>query len=108
MSLNNPFLFAVNSKGRNPGIRINNGNHIFIEIKASRTSRSSITSKSKWNKLILSDIEKLNKYKNPCFMICFEYEHILDENEIASIQEKANSNIEFHYIKSCYENNYFD
>lgn len=99
--------FAVNSKGRNPGIRIEEGNHIYIEIKASRTSRSSITSKSRWNKLILSDIEKLNCYKNKCFMVCFDYEHLLDENEINLIQNKANKNIELNYIKSCYKDNYF-
>lgn len=99
--------FAMNSKGRNPGIRIKEGNHIFIEIKASRTIRSSITSKNRWTKLISSDIEKLNRYKNKCFMVCFDYEHLLDENEITSLQNKANKNLELHYIKSCYKNNYF-
>lgn len=101
-------IFAVNSKGRNPGIEIVDGNHIFIEIKASRTSRSSISSKNRWKKLILSDIEKLNRYTNRCFMLCFDYEHLLDEQKIASIRNKANRNIEIYYIKSCYKDNYFD
>lgn len=99
--------FAVNSKGRNPGIRVSEGNHIFIEIKASRTSRSSITSKHRWENLILSDVKKLNKYKNKCFMLCFDFENLLDENDTASIREKANKNIDLYHIKSCYEDNYF-
>jgi len=99
--------FAVNSKGRNPGIRVSEGNHVFIEIKASRTSRSSITSKRRWEKLILSDVEKLNKYNNKCFMLCFDFENILDDNDLAAIRNIANENIELHHIRSCYDNNYF-
>jgi translation initiation factor IF-1 len=100
--------FSVNSKGRNSGFRINDGNHIFIEIKASQTSRSSITSKNKWTQLIISDIEKLNSFQNPCFMVCFEYEQLLDTHEIELIQQKANSNVKFYYIKSSFENSYFE
>ena len=100
-------VFAVNSKGRNPGIRVEKGNHIFIEIKASRTSRSSITSKNRWYKLILSDIEKLNRYTSRCFMLCFDYGHLLGEMEILSIRDKANKNVELHYIKNSYGSSYF-
>lgn len=100
-------VFAVNSKGRNPGIRVEEGKHIFIEIKASRTSRSSITSKNKWYKLILTDIEKLNRYTNQCIMLCFDYGHLLGETEISSIRNKANKNIELYYVKSCHGSNYF-
>lgn len=99
--------FAVNSKGRNAYIQIEEGNHIFIELKASRTNRSSITSKNRWYKLILSDIEKLNRYTNQCIMLCFDFEHLLSEMEISSIRGKANKNIEFFYIKSSHGGNYF-
>ncbi len=101
-------VFAVNSKGHNPGIRVEKGNHIFIEIKASRTSRSSITSKNRWHKLILADIKKLNRYTNQCFMICFDYENLLGEKEISSIRNEANKNIEVHYIKSGYVSSHFE
>jgi hypothetical protein len=100
-------VFAVNSKGRNPGIRVEEGNHIFIEIKASRTSRSSITSKNRWYELILSDIEKLNRYTSQCFMLCFDYGHLLGEKEVSSIREKVNKNIELYYIKSGHGSSYF-
>ena len=100
-------VFAVNSKGHNPGIRIEEGNHIFIEIKASRTSRSSITSKKQWQKLILADIEKLNKYKHQCLMLCFDFENLFGEMEISSIRDKTNKNIELYYVNTCYEDNYF-
>jgi len=102
----NAARFAVNSKGRNPGIRINKGNHAFIEIKASQTSRS-IISKSQWKKLIIKDIYKLNKYENISFMLCFDYSNILNENEIELIRQKANVNVELHYIKNSYKKNHF-
>jgi len=101
-------VFAVNSKGQNPGFRIQEGNHIFIEIKSSRTSRSSISSKSEWNKLILSDIEKLNKYSNPCHMLCFDYSQILDDEEVSSIRNQTNKNVELHYIKKIGSNSYIE
>ncbi len=101
-------VFTVNANGHNPGIRIKDGNHIFIEIKASRTSRSSIPSKNRWYKLIISDIEKLNKYTNQCYMLCFDFSHILNEHEISSIHDQANNNIEFHYIKNNNPVSYID
>ncbi|QII13677.1 hypothetical protein KsCSTR_42980 [Candidatus Kuenenia stuttgartiensis] len=67
----------------------------------------SITSKNRWYKLIMSDIEKLNRYTNQCIMLCFDFEHLLSEMEISSIRGKANKNIEFSYIKSRHGSNYF-
>jgi hypothetical protein len=101
-------VFAVNSKGKNPGFRVQEGNHIFIELKSSRTSRSSITSKNEWKKLILSDIEKLNKYSNSCHMLCFDYSHILNDEEVSFIHNQTNKNVELHYIKRIGSMSYID
>jgi len=106
LDVGNTFL-AVNSKGHNPGFRIEKGNHIFIEIKASRTSRSSITSRKKWRHLILSDVTKLKRYENPCFLLCFDFNQLLNSREVASIQKKAKKNIKVIYVQNDKCNNYF-
>lgn len=98
--------FAVNSRGRNPGFQVEEGNHIFIEIKASRTNRSNISSKNRWYKLIASDIEKLNKYTNKCFMLCFDFNLLLGDWEVSSLKEKAHENIEIFYFQTDKSTNY--
>ncbi len=98
--------FAVNSKGRNPGFQVEEGNHIFIEIKASRTNRSNIFSKNRWYSLIASDIEKLNKYTNQCFMVCFDFNLLLGDLEVSSLREKAHKNIEIFYVQTDKSTNY--
>ena len=45
---------GINSKGRFGHIQLSEGDHIFIEIKASRTNRSSITSRNQWIKGFLA------------------------------------------------------
>ena len=70
--------FAVNSKGNFGHIQLRAGNHVVIEIKASRTNRSSITSKPQWSRLLTSDIFKLNKYVHPCFLCLFRLQSIAD------------------------------
>lgn len=92
--------FGMNSKGCNGGIRIHKGNHIFIEIKASRTNRSSITSKRTWMKSITNDIDKLAKYSYKSFMLCFEIQRILDEEDIEILQKHAQQKVELLYCKS--------
>jgi hypothetical protein len=63
--------FALNSRGEFGHIQLEKGEHIFIEIKSSRTNRSKISSKRVWKNLILKDIEKLDKssceYSCKCF-----------------------------------------
>ncbi len=100
-------FFAINSKGRNPGFRIEEGNHIFVEIKASRTNRSAVTSKNTWYKLILSDIEKLNRYSHKCFLLCFDFNTLLDKGRISSLHEKVKRNTELLYFQNNKSVNYF-
>ena len=50
--------FAMNSLGRFGHVQMEDGDHVFVEIKASRTNRSAITCSGTWTQLIKSDIEK--------------------------------------------------
>lgn len=97
LDLNN-VTFAINSKGRFGHIQIESGKHIFIEIKCSRTNRSSITSRQKWFSLITGDIKKLRRYKHPCFMVCFDFNSLLDNSRISKLQKSVAANLELLYF----------
>jgi hypothetical protein len=103
--------FAVNSKGRYGYIQLQKGNHVFIEIKASRTNRSNIPSKNKWFESVLSDIKKLNnhahRYANHCFTVCFDFNSLLDNASVSSLRRQTARNVELFYFKDDTENNYF-
>ncbi len=91
---------AVNSKGKFGGIRFENGNHIFIELKSSRTNRSQVTSKNKWFTLLFEDINKRRHYTNPSFLICFDFNGYYDEEKISDLQDNKPSNLEIFYFYS--------
>lgn len=92
--------FAMNSRGRFGYIQVLEGSHVFIEIKASRTNRSNISSKNVWFKLILSDIEKLNQYKHPCFMLSFDFNRLLDDSSVTLLKRRAHKNVEVVYARN--------
>jgi len=97
---------AMNSRGRYGYISIEQGNHIFIEIKSSRTNRSKITSRNKWKELILKDIDKLNKYSYPCFLLCFDFRDLLKSDDILFLNKKAKENVELVYCVSAIKEQY--
>lgn len=99
--------FAMNSRGRFGHIQVQEGSHVFIELKASRTNRSNISSKNVWLKLILSDIEKLNQYKHPCFMLSFDFNKLLDDSALSLLKKRAHKNVEVVYARSEIGDNYF-
>lgn len=99
--------FAINSRGNFGYVQLEQGDHIFIEIKASRTNRSTITSKTSWMNLILLDIEKLNSYPYRCFMLCFDFAGILDDSTVASLMSRTKQNVEFLYFKNEIRDNFF-
>ena len=99
--------FAFNSKGRFGHVQFDDGNHVFIEIKATRTNRSAITSKHRWKKLIRADIEKLQKYKsNICFLLCYDFNDLLDDGSIETLAKPVGEDIEFIYIKDHFRDRY--
>lgn len=107
LDLNN-IKFAMNSRGKYGHIQLEKGEHVFIEIKSSRTNRSSISSKHEWKKLILKDIEKLNKYTCQGFLLCFDYRDILEEKDVLFLRKKVTKNVEFIYCISPIKDNFLN
>ena len=100
--------FAFNSKGKFGYVQFEGGNHVFIEIKTTRTSRSCIPSIPKWKKLIEDDIEKLKRYEsNICYLLCYDFNNYLDDMSIKELSKKAGKNVNLVYIKDKYRNKYF-
>lgn len=97
---------ALNSRGRFGHIQLEKGNHVFIEIKASRTNRSRIRSRRAWKNLILSDIKKLNNYTHTCFLLCFDFNSLLTVPSVACLKRRANPNVELLYFESSISDNY--
>jgi len=97
---------AINSKYHFGHIQLEDGNHIFIEIKCSRTNRSSITSRNRWVGLIRKDVNKLCRYSHPCFLVCFDFSFGLDNKTIAKLQKSCSPNLELFYYTSAEADNY--
>ena len=90
---------GINSKGRFGHIQIEPGRHVFIEIKASRTNRSSISSRNRWVQLISADINKLRAYSHPCFILCFDFNRLLDGDAVSTLLQGTPENIEVSYVR---------
>ncbi len=92
---------AVNSRGKFGHIQLEeSGKHIFIEIKCSRTNRSSITSKKTWIGLLKKNMYKLGYYPYKSFLLCFDYNFDLTENELKEIKKCATTSTTLKYISS--------
>lgn len=99
---------AINSKGRFGHIQLEPGQHVFIEIKASRTNRSSVSSRSRWIRLILADVEKLRAYSHPCFLLCFDFNRLLDDDAVVSLGQDKPTNLELSYVRDDMNDHFFD
>ena len=99
-------IFAVNSKGRFGHMRPTSGNHIYIEIKCSRTNRSHVTSRKKWLRSLITDVEKLSHYNHHCFLVCFDFDRYLDNKSISKLQKIATANVELFYFTANQASNY--
>ena len=100
----NAVFLGINSKGRFGYIQLSDGQHIFIEIKASRTNRSSVTSRNKWSELIYKDLEKLSKHGNNSFMLCFDFDNLMDMESIDKLKQYSRK-IFVEYFTSDIANN---
>lgn len=98
----------VNSRGRFGHIQLQPGGHVFVEIKASRSNRSQVTSKPAWFKSIHSDIVKLNRYKHLCFLLCFDFSGILSVQDIENLKAEANRNVTIRYFIDPHKDQWFD
>lgn len=100
----NAVSLSINSKGRFGHIQLSDGKHIFIEIKASRTNRSSTNSRNKWSELIYKDLEKLSKHGNYSFMLCFDFDNLMDKESVEKLRNYS-SKISVMYFISDKANN---
>ena len=98
--------FAFNSRGRFGGVQLEEGNHAFIEIKASRTHRSQVTSKHRCKQLLQSDINKLKRYPHLCFLVCYDFNDLLDTSSIHELADLAQPKVVFTYFKDVYSDSY--
>jgi len=100
--------FAFNSKGRFGHTQLESGNHVFIEIKVSRTHRSRIATQSRWLQLLHSDIQKLRAYPWLSFLLAYDFDFQLSQEHINEISRQAGSHTRFLYLKDDYMSNYFE
>jgi hypothetical protein len=94
-------IFSVNSQGRFGHIQFEEGDHIYIELKATRTNRSSTRSIPAWKALLAADVEKLNRYKHRCFLLCFDFGSIMSESDIPTLMAAAKPHVEVLYFRDC-------
>jgi translation initiation factor IF-1 len=92
---------SVSSRGRFGHIQFEEGDHIFIELKATRTNRSRIRSIPAWKTLLAADVEKLNRYTHRCFLLCFDFEGVMSESDIPTLTTAAKPHVEVLYFRDC-------
>jgi|SRR5271155_748078 len=99
---------AANSRGRFGHIQLQDGEHIFIELKSTRTNRSVVSSVHRWNRLLEADIQRLNRYSHQCFLLCFDFCGLLPDSQTESLRKCANPNVELIYVKTDFDRCLFD
>jgi len=97
----NKIKISVNSRGRFGHIQFEDGNHIYIELKATRTNRSRVRSVPAWKALLAADVEKLNRYTHRCFLLCFDFEGVISESDIPTLTAPAKPHLEVLYFRNC-------
>jgi hypothetical protein len=101
-------ILSVNSKGKFGYIQLLNGEHYFIEIKASRTNRSQFSSKNGWAEIIKKDIKKLRRYDFDSYLLCYDFNDLLTPNEIADLKREVGKRTTLVYAKDRYEDRYLE
>lgn len=99
---------AFNSRGRFGHLQLQTGEHIFIELKASRTNRSGISSKHFWARRIKADLEKLASYNHQCFLLCFDFNRLLDNDSAKALVAERPQNVELMYFRDDIGDCYFE
>jgi hypothetical protein len=78
--------FRFSAKGKFSHAQLEtSGNHAFLEIKVSRTHRSSLGGKSRWLYLLQADLNKLTRYPWLSFLLAYNFD--IDGVSAADIAE---------------------
>ena len=95
--------FAFNSKGRFGYSQLEPGNHAFIEIKVSRTHRSGVSTRARWIQLLHADLEKLRRYPWLSFLLAYDFDFLLPQEEINAFSKLAGPQTHIIYLKDVFE-----
>lgn len=100
--------YAFNSKGRFGYVQLESGNHVFIEIKVSRTHRSGVSTKARWLQLLRADLEKLSRYSWLSFLLAYDFDFQLSQEEINALSKHSSPNTRVLYLKDDFKCCYFE
>jgi hypothetical protein len=99
--------YAFNSKGRFGHVQLETGSHAFIEIKVSRTHRSAVSTRARWLQLLRADLEKLRRYSWLSFLLAYDFDFQLQQEEISALSKLAGPHTYLFYLKDDFECCYF-
>jgi hypothetical protein len=95
--------FAFSSNGRFGYAQLEPGNHAFIEIKVSRTHRSGVSTRARWIQLLHADLEKLRRYPWLSFLLAYDFDFLLPQEEINTFSKLAGPQTRIIYLKDVFE-----
>jgi hypothetical protein len=92
-------FFRFNSRGKFGHAQLGpTGNHAFLEIKVSRTHRSSLGGKSRWLYLLQTDLNKLARYPWLSFLLAYNFDiNGVTATEIAGLRKSVGPNTRLIY-----------
>jgi hypothetical protein len=99
--------YAFNSKGRFGYVHLETGDHTFIEIKVSRTHRSGVSSRGRWLQLLRADLEKLSRYPWLSFLLAYDFDFQLPQDDIIALSKLACPHTRLIYVKDDFKCCYF-
>jgi hypothetical protein len=76
------------------------GAHIFIEIKVSRTHRSSLGGRSRWLNLLRADLAKLSRYSWRTFLLAYDFDIGLSKSEVVDLRAYCGPSTRLVYLNS--------
>jgi hypothetical protein len=92
-------LFRFSPKGNFSYVQLGtSGDHAFLEIKVSRTHRSSLSGKSRWLYLLQADLTKLKRYPWLSFMLAYDFDiDGVSATDIAGLRKSTGPNTRLLY-----------
>jgi hypothetical protein len=91
--------FRFSPKGKFSHVQLGaSGDHAFLEIKVSRTHRSSLGGKSRWLYLLQADLNKLSRYPWLSFLLAYNFDIAgLSTTDIAGLRKSTGPNTRLIY-----------
>jgi hypothetical protein len=95
-------FFRFSPKGKFSHAQLGtSGDHAFLEIKVSRTHRSSLGGKSRWLYLLQADLNKLSRYPWLSFLLAYNFDiDGVNTADIAGLRESMGPNTRLIYTNA--------